>query len=342
MTSFGPTEHSKQPRSLFLHLPLIAGLSLALGACGPQEDGDATGADAAMESMESAVDSGMEAASEAMDEAGAAMADAGETMAGAAALAGVLASQPDEVRARYEYRHPAETLVFFGIEPGMTVLEALPGGGWYTKILVPYLGPNGTLVGVDYDKTMFPLFGFMDDEALAAKETWPDDWSAEARGWFDGDVASIEAYQFGAMPAAADGSIDAALFIRALHNMARFEDEGGFLSAALAETYAALKPGGIVGIVQHMAPEDAPDEWANGSAGYLKKSFVIAMMTDAGFEFVDESDVNVNPADQPTTDDVVWRLPPTLAGAGDNPELAQERRAIGESSRMTLLFRKPA
>jgi predicted methyltransferase len=338
MTSFRPTVHSKQALSLFLTLPLVAGLGLALGACGPQEGGSTTGADSAMESMETAAGAMDEAAAAADD----AMAAAAGAAGGMAALAEVLASQPDEVRMRYVHRHPAETLAFFGIQPGMVVLEALPGGGWYTKILAPYLGPNGTLVGVDYDKAMFPLFGFMSDEALAAKETWPEDWSAEARGWFDGDVATIEAYQFGAMPSAADGTLDAALFIRALHNMARFEDEGGFLSAAMAETYDALKPGGIVGIVQHMAPEDAPDEWANGSAGYLKKSFVIAVMTDAGFEFVDESDVNVNPKDQPTTDDVVWRLPPTLAGTGDDPELAEERRAIGESSRMTLLFRKPA
>jgi len=327
-------------------LPLVVGLSAILGACGQQEDAGANSADPAMESMETAAETTMEAASEAVEEAGAAMddamADAAGALAGAAVLTDVLASQPEEAQARYVYRHPAETLAFFGIEAGMTVLEALPGGGWYTKILVPYLGPDGTLVGVDYDKALFPNFGFMSDEALAAKETWPEDWSAEARGWFEGDVATIEAHQFGAMPATADGTLDAALFIRALHNMARFEDKGGFLSSALDETFAALKPGGIVGVVQHMAPDDAPDEWANGSAGYLKKSFVVSVMTNAGFEFVAESDINVNPKDQPTADDVVWRLPPTLSGAQDNPELAADRRAIGESSRMTLLFRKPA
>jgi predicted methyltransferase len=259
-----------------------------------------------------------------------------------AILASVLASQPDEVKARYAYRHPRETLEFFGIEPGMTVLEALPGGGWYTKILAPYLGPEGTLVGVDYDKALFPLFGFMSDEQLRAKNTWPADWSAEARGWFDTPVASIEAYQFGSLPSSLDGQLDAALFIRALHNLARFEADGGFLSAAFADVYRALKPGGVLGIVQHMAPEDAPDDWATGRAGYLKKSFVIERATAAGLEFVGESPVNENPLDQPTPDDVVWRLPPTLMGARDNPELAEQRMAIGESSRMTLLFRKPA
>ena len=103
----------------------------------------------------------------------------------------------------------------------------------------------------------------------------------------------------------------------------------------------ALKPGGVVGVVQHMAPEDAPDEWATGAAGYLKKSFVIATMEGAGFELVAESDINENPADQPTTDDIVWRLPPTLFGAAENPEQAESNKVIGESNRMTLLFRKP-
>ena len=90
-----------------------------------------------------------------------------------------------------------------------------------------------------------------------------------------------------------------------------------------------------------MAPEDAPDEWANGSAGYLKKSYVVEQFANAGFEMVAESDINVNPLDQPTTEDIVWRLPPTLMTSRDNPEAAEAYTAVGESTRMTLLFRKP-
>ena len=312
-------------------LALAAAFPLLLAGCEKSESPAATSMSepAPAEVVESTVVSEpVDAAMDAMDSK--------------ASLAAVLAAQPDEAKARYPYRHPSETLEFFGIEPGMTVLEALPGGGWYTKVLVPYLGADGTLVGVDYDKAMFPLFGFMDEERLKAKETWPEDWSATARAWFDEDVAAIQAYQFGAMPEATAGSLDAALFIRALHNMARFESDGAYLTTALAETFMALKPGGVVGVVQHMAPEEAPDEWASGSAGYLKKSFVVESMTAAGFELVAESSINENPADQPTVDDVVWRLPPSLNGAADDPELAAERQAIGESNRMTLLFRKPA
>ncbi len=256
-------------------------------------------------------------------------------------LEAVLAAQPEEAQARYQYRHPKETLEFFGIEPGMSVIEALPGGGWYTKIIAPYVGVDGTVVGADYDQALFPLFGFFSEEDLKAKETWVEDWLAQAAGWFDAPVADMDAFQFGSMPERMDGEMDAVLYIRALHNLARFEAEGGFLTAALEETMEALKPGGVVGVVQHMAPEDAPDEWATGAAGYLKKSFVIATMEGAGFELVAESDINENPADQPTTDDIVWRLPPTLFGAADNPEQAEANKAIGESNRMTLLFRKP-
>lgn len=259
-----------------------------------------------------------------------------------AALAAILTEQPDEVQARYSARHPQETLEFFGIKPGMSVLEALPGGGWYTKILLPYLGTDGTLVGADYDKALFPLFGFFSAERLAEKETWVDDWRAEAEAWFDGGVADVDAMQFGSLPGHLEGEVDAVLLIRALHNLARFENEGQFLTTALADISKVLKPGGVVGVVQHMAPEEAPDTWADGSAGYLKKSFVVARMEEAGLEYVAESAVNENALDQPTTEDIVWRLPPTLATSKEDPELAEQLKAVGESSRMTLLFRKPA
>ncbi|WP_439105770.1 class I SAM-dependent methyltransferase [Congregibacter sp.] len=203
------------------------------------------------------------------------------------------------------------------------------------------LGSEGTLVGVDYSPTMFPLFGFFTEEQLKAKETWVDDWLAEARAWFDTPVAELDAFQFGDLPERLEGKADAALFIRALHNLARFEAEGGYLTTSLMNAKAVLKPGGIVGVVQHMASEDAADAWADGSAGYLKKSFVIAQFEAAGFELVGESDINVNPLDQPTAEDIVWRLPPGLSGSKDNPEMAAAMTAIGESNRMTLLFKKP-
>ncbi|MGD2130143.1 MAG: hypothetical protein PVJ33_07270 [Lysobacterales bacterium] len=256
-------------------------------------------------------------------------------------LAAVLAAQPAEEQERYPFRHPQETLEFFGIAPGMTVVEALPGSGWYTKVLLPYLGPKGRLIGADYAMKMYSLFGFFSDEQLQEKESWTQEFTAEASGWAGEDGAAVSAFVFGSMPEAMKGQADAVLFIRALHNLARFESEGGYLTQALEDAYDALKPGGIVGVVQHQARDSMPDEWASGNNGYLKKGFVIAKMEEAGFTFVGESDINVNEKDQPTEKDMVWRLPPTLATSRDNPELRARMEAIGESNRMTLKFRKP-
>jgi predicted methyltransferase len=260
----------------------------------------------------------------------------------AARLADVLAAQPEEVQARYPYRNPAETLAFFGIEPGMSVVEALPGGGWYTKILLPYLGAEGQVVGVNYPPAIYSLFGSMSEEQIAAQQSWVETWTATAEGWRSEGDADVSAFRFGNLPAELEGSADAAIVIRALHNLARFENQGGFLSTALRDLYAVLKPGGIVGVVQHEARPEMPDEWAAGGAGYLKRSAVIDAFQAAGFELEGESDINANPLDQPTTEDSVWRLPPSLGTSRDDEALSAQMRAIGESNRMTLKFRKPA
>jgi predicted methyltransferase len=256
-------------------------------------------------------------------------------------LSAVLADQPEAAQARYAYRHPLQTLEFFGIEPGMTVMEALPGSGWYTKILLPYLGSDGTLIGADYSDDMYPLFGFFNEEQLADRARFVTQFPAGAAEWAGEDGAVVEAYKLGLMPEQMAGTADAVLFIRALHNLARFEGQGGFLTAALQNAYDILKPGGVVGVVQHQARDDKPDEFADGSRGYLKKAFVIEVMEEAGFEFVAETDINNNDRDLPGDNDIVWRLPPTLATSRDNPELKAEMEAIGESNRMTLKFRKP-
>jgi predicted methyltransferase len=260
---------------------------------------------------------------------------------GGRSLEEILDAQPMDVKARYAWRHPLETLQFFAIEPGMNVVEALPGGGWYSKILSAYLGVDGTLIGADYALDMYPKFGFMTPELLEEKQTWTDDWVAEARTWHPRGSSDFEAFHFGALPGRLAGEADAVLFIRALHNLARFDADGDFLTAALADAYTALKPGGVLGVVQHRAPDDAADAWASGANGYLKESFVIERIEAAGFEFVEASDINLNPADQPGPEDFVWRLPPTLATSDGDAEVAAAFEAIGESSRMTLKFRKP-
>lgn len=256
-------------------------------------------------------------------------------------LEAVLAAQSDETRARYDHRHPQQTLEFFGIEPGMTVVELLPGGGWYSQILIPYLGAEGTLIGANYPHDMWARFGFFDQAFIDSMATWVQDWPPQAREWQGEDGASVAAFELGSLPAGMQGTADAVLAVRALHNLARFENDGNYLTAALGDVFAVLKPGGIVGIVQHKARDEMPDDWANGSAGYLKEQFVIDAVTAAGFEFVSSSDINENPKDQPTTDDIVWRLPPSLQTSADDEALRAQLAEIGESNRMTLMFRKP-
>ncbi len=173
------------------------------------------------------------------------------------------------------------------------------------------------------------------------QSTWVADWPVGAAEWRDEDSATLAAFNFGSMPESMAGSADAVIFARVLHNLARFESDGGFLTKALADAYAVLKPGCVFGVVQHHARDEMSDEFADGSHGYLKKAFVIAAAEQAGFEFVGESDVNANPKDQPGEDDIVWRLPPSLRIGDENAELRAELEAVGESNRMTLKFRKP-
>ena len=260
------------------------------------------------------------------------------------ALDMALSSQTDEVKKRYQYRHPKETLTYFGITPGMTVAEVLPGGGWYSKVLLPYLGPEGKLVGVDYSYDMWKVWRGDNEKAakfLAERKTWTSTWTEEAKTWTTKDSAAIDAFSFGAVPKQLNGTIDAFLWVRAIHHLGRFEDKGQYRMPALKEMYTALKPGGIVGIVQHRAPEESDDAWAIGKNGYIKQSAVIANMKAAGFELVGTSEINANALDKPTNEDFVWRLPPSFATSKDDVKKHDVMAAIGESDRMTLKFRKP-
>jgi predicted methyltransferase len=256
-------------------------------------------------------------------------------------LDAILDAQPDEAKARYQYRHPKETIEFFGIEPGMTVVEGLPGGAWYTKILLPWLGQGGRLIGADYSLDMYPNFGFATEDFLEEQAKWKANFTAWGMEFAGENGPTVRAFHFGAMPAEYAGTADVVFMVRAMHNLARFEAKGGFLTEALNDSFAVLKPGGTLGIVQHQARDEMSDDFADGSHGYLKKAFVIAAAEKAGFEFVAESDINANPKDQPSDEDIVWRLPPTYGTSADNPELRAEMEAIGESNRMTLKFRKP-
>lgn len=257
-------------------------------------------------------------------------------------LAAILAAQTAEVQARYQWRHPQETLEFFGVAPGMTVVDTLPGEIWYSGILAAYLGPDGEVIGADYSPEMWKLFGsFADEEFIAQKQTWAADWIAGSSKWAAADGAKIGGFAYGAIPDDMKGSVDVVLLVRAMHHFNRFEDEGGWRTKALADVMSLLKPGGVVGVVQHRAPEGNSDQWAAGDKGYVKQSTMIAAFEAAGFKFVGSSEINANAADKPTEADNVWRLPPTLGGSRNDPALRARMEAIGESDRMTLKFRKP-
>ncbi len=246
----------------------------------------------------------------------------------------------DEDRARDGARHPQEVMAFFGIAPSDTVVEVLPGGGWYTRVLAPYLAEEGRYAALNYSMAMMEqLFGDrLSDERRADMAAFPQTWPAKVAEFSaeEGEepVDVLGAYFFGGVPEEAEGAADAVLFIRALHNLER----AGLMDDAIADAAAILKPGGVVGVVQHSARDTAPDAYVDGSNGYLRQTRVVEAFEAGGFTLVAESDVNANPKDTTDYPNGVWTLPPVL-GTGENEE---DYRAIGESNRMTLLFRKDA
>ena len=253
-------------------------------------------------------------------------------------LNAVLASRSDEDRVRDDARQPLETLTFFQIKPGMTIAEALPGGGWYTRILANYLGQDGTLYGVNYPDSLWPMLSYASPEWIAERIAATQNFTAKVATFTDNGITA-QGFTFDTVPREVEGTVDRVLLIRALHNLNRFQQKAGTRSQALAATHAMLKKDGLVGVVQHRAPATASKEWADGNKGYLNEVAVIAMFAEAGFALVAQSEINANPMDQPSGEDSVWRLSPSLRGSNDD-EQREIMVAIGESDRMTLLFRK--
>ena len=253
-------------------------------------------------------------------------------------LNAVLASRSDEDTVRDDARQPLETLTFFQVKPGMTVAEALPGGGWYTRILANYLGQDGTLYGVNYPDSLWPMLSYASPEWIAQRIAATDNFTAKVATFTDNGITA-QGFTFDTVPPEVEGTVDRVLLIRALHNLNRFQQKAGTSSQALTATHAMLKKDGLVGVVQHRAPATASEEWADGNKGYLNEAAVIAMFAEAGFALVAQSEINANPLDQPSGEDSVWRLPPSLRGNNDDVQ-REAMVAIGESDRMTLLFRK--
>ncbi|MFN7056528.1 class I SAM-dependent methyltransferase [Hyphomonas sp.] len=253
-------------------------------------------------------------------------------------LQDVIASEhrTEAEKARDAWRNPAATLEFFGVTPDQKVVEIWPGGGWYTNILAHWIASGGgTLVAAGWDpaSTDDPERRALIEQRLAEfKETYADP-----------RFGTMEYSAFSAQsgPLTEPGTADAVLTFRNVHNWMA----GGYTEKFFTDAFEALKPGGVLGVVEHRLPSTRTQD-PTASSGYVHEDFVKSLAAAAGFEFVEASEINANPADTADHPCGVWTLPPNnrtnCAAAAAIEGLDPESfKAIGESDRMTLKFRKP-
>ena len=228
-------------------------------------------------------------------------------------------------KARDQYRHPAETLTWLGLQADMTVVEIFPGGGWYAEILAPYLNAEGQYYAAGFDPDS--KVGFfrqaakrLNDKFAAAPELY-------------GKAKTTVLAPPGKTEIAPSGSADMVLTFRNVHNWMN----AGTDAAVFKAMFEALKPGGVLGLVEHRGnPETKQDPKA--SSGYVNQAYTIQLAEQAGFKFVASSEINANPKDGKNHPKGVWTLPPTLRLKDQDRE---KYLAVGESDRMTLKFIKP-
>jgi predicted methyltransferase len=240
---------------------------------------------------------------------------------------------PDD-KARDVSRHPVESLTFWGLKPGQTVVEFWPGAGWYTDIVAPYLAATGGKLYAASLQTDLPD----DPTAKEIVEAYQRKLTDKKKVY--GDV-TITAFGPTSGPVAPAGSADLVLFLRNLHNWMA----AGLVEKAFRDALAALKPGGVLGVEEHRGePGRVQDVLA--ADGYVQQAYVIEMAKEAGFVLAAESEINANPKDTKDHPFGVWTLPPTRLSAprGEPAEPGFDHAkydAIGESDRMTLKFVKP-
>ncbi|MCW0373114.1 class I SAM-dependent methyltransferase [Xanthomonas sacchari] len=228
--------------------------------------------------------------------------------------------------ARDAYRHPGQTLAFFGIKPTQTVIEVTPGGGWYAEILAPYLRERGQYIAAVVDPAAVPE-GRGRDYQQKARAGLEQKFAAAPAQY---DRARIVAYAPNAPVFGPPGSADLLLTFRNVHNWRMAGQAEGMFKGF----YNVLKPGGVLGVVEHRAKADVP---ADDKSGYVGQAQVIAMAEAAGFKLAGKSELNANPRDTKDYPGGVWTLPPS-----NQHEAADDAKyqAIGESDRMTLKFVK--
>ncbi|MGQ0503360.1 MAG: class I SAM-dependent methyltransferase [Panacagrimonas sp.] len=234
--------------------------------------------------------------------------------------------RPAENRARDVYRHPLETLRFFDIKPDQRVVEVWPGGGWYTEILAPYLRESGQYIAAGFvvDASTPKYRVEMMESLVASMAASPEIYGKPI-------VTALGAPS--AYEAAPAGTVDRVLTFRNVHNWLK----AGYEAPMFKAFYDALKPGGVLGVVEHRARPGTPLEKMKAS-GYVTEAKVIELATAAGFTLDSRSEINANPKDSADHPEGVWTLPPILR-LGDKDR--EKYLAIGESDRMTLRFVKP-
>ena len=222
---------------------------------------------------------------------------------------------------RDKYRHPIETLKFFQIKSNMTVIELSPGSGWYTEILSKYLYEEGKLIAAAYNPSL-------SDYAKRSREAYENKLKSKISY---NKVQVVDLFK----KLAGDGTVDAVLTFRNIHNW--LGEDGDGVRKVFEQAYAALKPGGVFGVVEHRAKPGITIKEMKKS-GYVTEELTINLAKEAGFILSGRSDINANIKDTKDHPAGVWSLPPTLYLKDKDKEKYIE---IGETDRMTLLFRKP-
>jgi predicted methyltransferase len=231
-----------------------------------------------------------------------------------------------EHQARNTYRHPAQTLAFFAVEPTMSVIEIWPSDkAWYTEILAPYLKETGTLYAAHFsENATIPYF-------VNSLKTFKQKMAATPDLYSEVITTTLQPPRY--LDIAPENSVDRVLTFRNVHNWMRYSQASHVFKAM----FQALKPGGILGVVEHRNPAGT-DQDPFAISGYVTEAHVIWLAEQAGFKFVAKSEINANAKDTHNHPNGVWSLPPTLRGGEDNKSHFME---IGESDRMTLKFIKP-
>ncbi len=231
-----------------------------------------------------------------------------------------------ENRARNAYRHPVETLKFFGLQPDMTVVEIWPSAGWYTEIIAPYVNEKGKYYAAHWDPSSETEF------IQRALKAYRDKLAERPDLYGNAEMTVLMPPEHWDM--APEGSADMVVTFRNIHNwMPRGTAEGMFEAM-----FKALKPGGILGVVEHRGDPNVEQD-PKAASGYVNEDYAIGLAEKAGFVLEATSEINANPADTKDYEGGVWTLPPTLRKGDEDKDKYVE---IGESDRFTLRFVKPA